>query len=69
MESFEINFFFLICRNDEQLAVLQSPVKAEVVGVAVKTELGSWNKIVQQKSSSNFYSQYAYELSQNEGIC
>ena len=44
----------LICRKDEQLAVLQSTVKAEVAGVqtAVKTEIGSWSKIVQQSTAN-----------------
>ena len=44
----------LICRKDEQLAALQSTVKAEVAGVqtAVKTEIGSWSKVVQQSTAN-----------------
>lgn len=45
----------LISSKEEQLAAVQSSVKAEVAGVqdAVKTEISSWSAIVQKKSTTN----------------
>ena len=45
----------LINSKDEQLAALQSTVKAEVAGVqaAVKTGFSSWSEIVQKKPSAS----------------